>query len=150
MGVITLQGFSPNSKKNASSTTDEISRLSCSTNQYDSVVAISEDMQNMQLESYFNMEKSLQTVKITNYSVKSGIDAKLAPPRIQIISDPKSIDRSKIIYRLRIKTGRIFYTTIDPAFFNPDEDDMEKVDIKDWDFAFAVNLGKFPRVKCVL
>lgn len=76
-----------------------------------------------------------------NPNMKTGINAELAPLRIEIPANAEGLDRSKLIYHVRIKKGTVAYTSIKPHLFNSKVHKLKYVEIKDWDFAFQVNLG---------
>jgi hypothetical protein len=144
VGIFKVNDFAPHVRAfKGPSTRDQISRLGCSTAQYHPVVVISEDMLNAQLESYYNIEPKLRTMKVENPNLKTGIDAELAPPRIEIPANAEGLDRSKVIYHVRIKKGAVAYTSIPPHLFNPQVHKLKYEQIKDWDFAFQVNLGMY-------
>ena len=145
VGVLPLQGFNPSLNQMGTRTEDQESRLDCSTGQYHSVVIISEDMLNAQLKSYYNYVPDLRYIKESKPLLKIGIDAKLLPPRVQILADERSLDRSKVVYHLRIAEGTITHLgDIPEEAYDPDvhAEQLQKSKIKNWDFAFQVNLGK--------
>lgn len=82
-------------------------------------------------------------MKVENPNLKTGIDAELAPPRIEIPANAEGLDRSKVIYHVRIKKGAVAYTSIPPHLFNPQVHKLKYEQIKDWDFAFQVNLSMY-------
>ena len=142
VGIFQIDDFGLQVGSTRYPTADQTSRRNCSTGQYHSVIIVSEDMLNAHLESYYHEVDALRKMNVENENLGIGIDAELAPSRIQIPSNAESLDRSKIIYHLMIKKARISYTEIPAHLFNPKKHKLSIAEVKDWDFAFQVNLGK--------
>ena len=91
-------------------------------------------MLNAQLESYYLLVKDLRGMKVEDKSIRTGINAELDPPRIQIPSDTESLDRSRVIYHLRIKKATIEYMEIPLEIWDSQtypEYKLTSVDVKD-------------------
>ena len=118
-------------------TLDRTSRIKCNTGQYDQVVAISEDMLNAQLESYFEAEPKMQTMSQKD-KFAGNIEAVMRAPRVSIAV--KDQNRSSLDYHVRIESATI--QTYPKSIRDVEEgDELEEWEIHDWEFVFGVNIG---------
>lgn len=125
----------------AQPTADQKSRWKCKTGQYHQVVAISEDLLNRQLETYYEVEERLHT--LVHDMGGASIDAKLRPSRITIPINEKN-ERSTIIYHLRISEAEISWVTGSMSIAkikSGESPPIRKDKVKDWDIPFTIDLG---------
>ncbi len=120
-------------------TEDERSRWRCSTGQYHQVVAISERMLNAQLETYFNIEEKMRSIKQGDRFLGS-FTAQLDPPRISI---PRAtgVNLSELNYHIRFKSGEMKYYANEQSIEGV-EDVLLPVNVANWEIVFKVNLSE--------
>jgi len=142
VGVYNSSEFASELKLNQL-TADQKTRIDCSTSQYHSVVVISEDMINNQLEEYYKKVPAMQHIDAAHPNmILSNIKADLLPPRVEINVTADTLDRSTVVYHLRIKKGKVGYHNIPFDVFDRKRDKLVQVDIQGWDIAFEVSLRK--------
>jgi hypothetical protein len=113
--------------------------LDCNTGQYHQVVAISEDMLNEQLKSYYEMLDEFKTMKV-NHAIAGKIDAKLGPPKVSIPVEGNNFN--EVRYHLYIPEATLRYRPEDMDTMTGDDEDFEDAELKDWEIVFSVNMCK--------